>query len=509
MIYLTFVGTHDQPEFYTNGFGSALTIFFRYKDEIDQVFILVTPATEKVDFPDIASKIKQIMELENSKVKIELIDVDLPNPIDYNLVYQVMFDETQKLMKNKKIREDEKIINITSGSPTMTACWVLLQKSGLIPNAKLFQSFEKKYQRQRGKTCQKVNLELDNFPEITIPEDIKRELNRTKIELQAVKDEISVLDLDAQFPNLIGTSESMRFVKREIIRLAPTNVNILILGETGTGKELVASYLVEKSQRYDKPFRTVNLGDKETTLIESELFGHNKGAFTGAHTDRDGLFKSCDGGTVFLDEIGDLPKAIQTRILRVMETGDYTPLGSDEEIKTNVRIIAATNADIDKLMKGEKFRKDFIMRFGSTIEIEPLSSRPDDISLLIEHFKKRLDTEVRFSEQCIESLKREPWPGNVRQLFVVVQQAATVIKDTPLERSDIPLSAFRFMHTPPTLLPDLPLPDDTTIDEVLKNIEFNFYDRALQRHEYNAEKAAQEDLHIQPHTFRKRLKTRN
>jgi two-component system nitrogen regulation response regulator GlnG len=228
---------------------------------------------------------------------------------------------------------------------------------------------------------------------------------------------------------LVGRGPAMQEVYKAIGRVAPQDVTVLILGESGTGKELVARAIYHYSRRSAGPFLAINCAAIPEPLLESELFGHERGAFTGADRKRIGKFEQCNGGTLFLDEIGDMTPLTQTKILRVLQDGQFERVGGNETIKTDVRVIAATNRDLDKLRAAGQFRSDLYYRLNVyTIKLPPLRERNDDLPLLVEHFLKRFSRELgkevhRAAPETLELLRRYPWPGNVRELQSVLKQA--------------------------------------------------------------------------------------
>ena len=464
MIYFTIVGTHDtkitnQRPFETA--GAAFTIFHNYKEKIDQVFIFTTTTykTTTPPFQSTAELTKNIIEQENKNIDVEIINFDFtPSPIDYDIVYNEMLSILSELINTKNIDAEEKLINISSGTPTMTACWLLLQQSGIINNAKLAQSFSKEIQRKKGIAVEEVDFNIPNFPKVKKNDPNLYKLASATKKNTKLSDQIMYQDLQDQFPGFIGKSISLSEVKKEIISVSKTNIPTLILGEPGTGKELAAHALHQKSDRKDKPLIIVNFAGKETHLIESELFGHKKGAFTDASKDRDGVFKSADKGTLFIDEIGDMPLAIQERLLRVIEYGEVRPVGSDKVEKVDVRIIGATNQDIKELVRKKLFRKDFLTRFGALIYISPLRDRKEDIADLTRYFGGQ---ELNISEDCLDEFKKRDWEyGNVRELKAVVDMASTIVKDTAIEWEDIPSIPTSLLDTleDNMELPALPLP---------------------------------------------------
>ena len=228
---------------------------------------------------------------------------------------------------------------------------------------------------------------------------------------------------------LVGHCPAMQAVFKSIGRVAPQDVTVSIRGESGTGKELVARAIYHYSRRSAGRFLVINCAAIPETLLESELFGHEKGAFTGADRKRIGKFEQCDGGTLFLDEIGDLTPASQAKILRVLQDQQFERVGSNETIKCNVRLIAATNRDLERMMADGQFRGDLYYRLNVyTIQLPPLRERTDDLPLLVEHFLRRFSRELgkevhSDAPKSLHLLQRYSWPGNVRELQSVLKQA--------------------------------------------------------------------------------------
>jgi two-component system response regulator GlrR len=231
---------------------------------------------------------------------------------------------------------------------------------------------------------------------------------------------------------IISHSTAMEEVLSQAYRVAGSNIGILIQGESGTGKELLAQAIHRAGARRDKPFLAVNCSAIPELLLETELFGHNKGAFTGATQDHKGLFQAADGGTLFLDEIGDMPLALQAKLLRVLQEKEIRPVGSTVSIPVDVRIISATHQDLEELVKNRQFREDLYYRLNVLrLEIPPLRERPEDIQPLANHFLREIarngNTPARsFSAEAMEYLLTAAWPGNVRQLLNVVEHTATL-----------------------------------------------------------------------------------
>jgi DNA-binding NtrC family response regulator len=237
-------------------------------------------------------------------------------------------------------------------------------------------------------------------------------------------------------PALIGNHPSMQIVQKLINKVAPTNSTVLVRGETGCGKELVARAVHQQSVRRDKPFVAINCGALPENLIESELFGHRKGAFTGADSQREGLFEIANGGTIFLDEIGELPLAMQAKLLRVLENGDIRRVGDNESLKVDVRVVCATHRDLEQMVQEGAFREDLMFRINTfEIMVPSLRDRIGDVSELAKHLYLRFrpdhaTIETLFSDATLQVLESHTWPGNVRELANVIEHA-TILCDTP------------------------------------------------------------------------------
>ncbi len=241
--------------------------------------------------------------------------------------------------------------------------------------------------------------------------------------------------------NMIGQSPAMQEVYRVIERVAPTEKVVLIQGESGTGKELVARAIQEQSLRADRPLVTVNCAALPETLFESELFGHEKGAFTGATSRKHGLFEVADGGTLFVDEIGELPLSLQPKLLRVLEDGSLRRVGSHQERIVNVRVIAATNRDLQKEVEEGRFREDLYYRINVlSLVLPPLRERASDVPLLVNKF---LETGWELEDDARAALTNYPWPGNIRQLMNAIDRATIMAEDQTITIDDLPAEIVR------------------------------------------------------------------
>jgi DNA-binding NtrC family response regulator len=246
-------------------------------------------------------------------------------------------------------------------------------------------------------------------------------------------------------PLLVAESKAMQAVLRLAERVAPSDAHVLITGEHGTGKEVIARWLHSTSKRAARPFVAVNAGGVSDGVFESELFGHVRGAFTDAKTDRTGCFELAEGGTLFLDEIANMPLNQQARLLRVLQTGEYHPVGSSRVRHADVRFLAATNVDVRKEVAEGRFREDLLYRINTVeIHIPPLRQRPDDIIPLARHFAQTLNATQRkpcpeFSPTALTALQKHSWPGNVRELEHVIERALLLVQGSAIEADDLAL----------------------------------------------------------------------
>ncbi len=293
------------------------------------------------------------------------------------------------------------------------------------------------------------------------------------------------------FEGIKGVSPAMQGIFEVIRRIAPTSISVLIEGPSGTGKELLARAIHNNSLRRDKPFKPVNCAGLTETLLESELFGHAKGAFTGANTDRKGLFEIADKGTLFLDEIGDMPLTMQAKLLRVLEDGVVTPVGSNKTTVVDVRVISATNHNLTKLIERNTFRQDLYFRIrGVNLVLPALRERPEDIPILAEHFLREAveDTGSKvtgITEAAMSILVGYEWPGNIRQLKNAIR-TMVVMCDRP--KIDVP-------DLPPEISPRRQLPGASASPASLAGVSLNELEKkaiadTLARTQGNREKAA-------------------
>jgi formate hydrogenlyase transcriptional activator len=275
-------------------------------------------------------------------------------------------------------------------------------------------------------TANQIALAVENALDYREIRELKEQLSKEKLYLE---DEIRT---EMNFAQVIGNSASLRKVLKRVATVAPTDSTVLIYGETGTGKELIARAIHDLSPRQSKPFVKLNCAAIPTGLLESELFGHEKGAFTGAIAQRIGRFEVADGGTIFLDEIGEIPVELQTKLLRVLQEREFERLGSSRTLRTNARLIAATNRDLEAMVSEQKFRSDLFFRLNVfPVHVPPLRERQGDIPLLVRHFTQQFSRRMKkvietIPSAAMDALSRYHWPGNIRELQNVIERAVII-----------------------------------------------------------------------------------
>jgi len=311
--------------------------------------------------------------------------------------------------------------------------------------------------------------------------------------------------------NIIGESPKMKEQKELIKTVAPTNATVLILGESGTGKELVAGALHSLSHRARKNYVRINCAAIPETLLESELFGHEKGAFTGALKQKPGRVEEADGGTIFLDEIGDMSRSLQAKLLRFLEDGSFTRVGGNEELRVNVRLLAATNRDIIQAIRENQFREDLYHRLNVVqFRPPPLRERGQDVCLLAEHFLRQFcgslgKPVMTLAKSAAAKLMSHHWPGNVRELRNVIERAVILAPGPQVQPGHLPdfelETKLRKSNGPVTPIPD-------SLDEALSDFERQLILAALERNHFSINKTA-ERLKVTRHALRYRMQRLN
>ena len=280
------------------------------------------------------------------------------------------------------------------------------------------------------------------------------------------------LDAKAQFPGVIGESRAIRGVLAQVAKVAPTDATVLLTGESGTGKDLFANTIHTHSKRKDKPFVAVNCAAIPPGLMESELFGHEKGAFTGAIAAKKGKFEQASGGTLFLDEIGDMPIETQAKILRALENGESERVGGDKLVRFNVRLVAATNKNLQEMIGRNEFREDLYHRLNVfPLQLPPLRIRPEDIPVLATTFLERFGPSLTLSSEALQLLMAHPWPGNVRELRNTLERAAVLAGEEGVVLGEHLPAQVRLVQASQPQMPVMPDSRARDLDERMQEIE--------------------------------------
>jgi len=325
-----------------------------------------------------------------------------------------------------------------------------------------------------------------NLPNISSAEN-QKESDRSLDQIQKftnvfnqVTSVLTKIDAKHYFPKIIGESLSMRSLLSLIMKVAPTDSTVLILGESGTGKELVATSIYEQSLRKDKPFIKLNCAAIPEELLESELFGHEKGAFTGATTSKRGKFDMASGGTIFLDEIGDMPFNLQAKILRVIQEREFYRVGGTRTIKVDVRFIASTNQNLEQMVKEGSFREDLFYRLNVfSLHLPPLRERKEDIPLITDHFLEKSSKPVEISSTALQILITNSWLGNIRELQNTIERAAVICDGNFIEPEHLPPSITGAFINNSEEIPSLPA--NSPLDHRLNEIEKGMIIEALRK----------------------------
>lgn len=322
---------------------------------------------------------------------------------------------------------------------------------------------------------------------------VKRAITKHQLEKE-VRQLKQGLQQHSFLPKLAGHSRHMETVRTLVQRIAPTEVRVLVTGPSGTGKEVISRALHELSPRAEKAFVSVHCGAIPADLLESELFGYVKGAFTGADKDRQGLLKLADGGTLFLDEIGEMPLAMQVKLLRVLQEGTFYPVGGREQQKIDIRLVSATNANLPDLVKQGKFREDLYYRIkGVTIETVALDERREDIPLLIQFFLEQLSAQygqkLQLESAAISWFLQKHWPGNVRELKNTLESVAAIAQQGVIRVADIQLLHLEQQHADPDA-ELVPGSDLNSLDEQVKALEIRLIQQAMAQYKGNKSQAS-------------------
>jgi DNA-binding NtrC family response regulator len=351
---------------------------------------------------------------------------------------------------------------------------------------------------------------MDYLPKPFAPEELLHSVARCAERHRLLQENASLRARAGEacrLEDIVGDSPKMRELRQLIQTVAPTDARVLVLGESGTGKELVAGALHSLSQRRQASYVRINCAAIPETLLESELFGHEKGAFTGALKQKPGRVEEADGGTIFLDEIADMSRPLQAKLLRFLEDGSFTRVGGTQELRVNVRLIAATNRDIVEAIRADNFREDLFHRLNVVqFRLPPLRERGDDVALLAEHFLARFSAGMHKQVRSITRSARQKllshhWPGNVRELRNVIERALILESTNEIQAANLPdfqLEAQLHRAASPKLT------GNETLDEMLANFERELISAMLERNQFNLTRTA-EQLKLSRHALRYRM----
>jgi transcriptional regulator with PAS, ATPase and Fis domain len=420
---------------------------------------------------------------KRTPVPLTIQTVNLSSPTNFGEIYKADVKIIEKALHdfgNKALLT----FHLSPGTPAMAAVWILLAKARY--PAELIES----------------SLEQGVIT-VSIPFDISAEFIPTHLKKSDERLErlIAGLPLEApEFDNIIHRSAVMKNIVAKARRIAPRSVPVLIEGESGTGKELLARAIHRSSPKKDKPFIAVNCGAIPAELVESELFGHKKGAFTGASQDRKGYFEAANGGTLFLDEIGELPLTAQVKILRVLQEFKVVRLGDTGSIDLDIRIIAATNRNLVQEVASGQFRADLYYRLAvAVLQLPPLREREGDISLLIDHFLDQINRESaaepgylhkKISSSARNIMLSYPWPGNARELLNIIRRAAVWSPEETISVDDIREILIPQPSPLASEIKELSLGDGVNLPDILANTAREYLTQGLRETGGNKTRAA-------------------
>lgn len=420
-VLVSFVGTRDP--YWDSREGPILTLLKERKDYFNKLILLYTRKLEEK-----AEQIRKIITERYPEMALECYKLNIPDPTSYADILRAL----RPALRNYCHSEDKHYICVSPGTPQMHACWLLLAASGET-TATLLQVRNPNDVKEGEELVREVNPRPPEFPRV---------LQKVKMEeAPEVSDE--VMEEAIVRVGIVGRDTRLKEALRLAARVAQYDKwLILILGETGTGKELFAKYMHELGKRKSGPFIAVNCAGLPETLIESELFGYAKGAFTGAIRDKQGKFQAANTGILFLDEIGDMPLSAQAKVLRAIQYGEVIPVGSTKPVHVDVKIIAATNKDLKGCVEEGTFRRDLYYRLEQiVVRLPSLAERRDDIPAIAQELFRRssgqMGKNVTPSQECLERLKSRPWPGNIRELQNVIYRSVMLAEKEELGPEDL------------------------------------------------------------------------
>ncbi len=442
-ILLTFTGFHDP---YSVGLvgqdeqpGPIISLIRAQR--FDHIYLLGTPNTEKQTTATVEALTETCRE-----TTVEVIKLSLDDPTDYNAILSSLHQVISEVIKKKP--DASYFVSVSSGTPQMHACWILLAASGEIP-AHILNIRPPRFVTKDRPMIAQANLTSPDFP---IVRSVLSRLDVPDTPALSLEEAIN------QF-GIVGDHPEFRRALETAAMLASSEAPVLILGETGTGKDLIAKFIHKLSGKPQDRYVPLNCAAIPKDLAESILFGHKKGAFTGATNDQEGKFDQANGGTLFLDEIGELPTATQTKLLRVLQDGMVEPLGAKKAHRVSARVIAATNQNISRAIKQGKFREDLYYRLNvGEIKLPPLRERKSDVPKIALHILDRVNASLRkpkrLSQSALKRLQQQNWPGNIRDLANAIERSLRLSKNDVLQADDLLISESVADDDPLSSLPE-------------------------------------------------------
>lgn len=492
-VLLSFAGSHDpfapSPLSGEMNTGPVLTVAGSHP--FDHIYLFSTPRMAQQTVATAAELKKRYPETDT-----HICEAPLKDPTNYLGILRQIRSHFKVIRAAHP--EADYFIAVSSGTPHMHASWVMLAASGEIP-ATILQSTPPEFVPEGKSAVKEIDLSSDDFPRISLRES-SGPAEDDRDDFDEVRRELGIVGEDETFLKTI----------RQAAAYAPyDDTHILLLGETGSGKERITELLHRLSPRASRALVAVNCSSLPAELVESQLFGHKKGAFTGATADHAGKFKTADGGILFLDELGELPLAAQAKLLRVLDQGEIEPVGANRPIKVNVRVVAATNRDIRQMVAEGRFREDLYQRFGAVITLPSLRQRKSDIPLLalhlLEDWNRRHQKQRSLSPKALTALTTHPWPGNVRELRRVVAQSAMLTDKSAIGPSELKFELPITTHAHAAI----PEPDSGfSLQAYLDAQRGRIIERALEKTEHVQARAARL-LGITPQALNQFLKAKN
>lgn len=471
----TWLGKTDVENMREGNVAAIATIALKHPEPFDKVIILAN--AYEVHWEKYKSWLQSKLEMAGRPCKeVQIVPVHIQSPIDYASIHV----EAEKWI-NKLSKESSKLcISLTSGTPAMISLSILIGKG------------------KSNTTFLQTSPQNELIP-TEIPVDFVKEYKHSAQKNQAAK-AVAKPNLKQSFANLTSESKEMKEVVALAEKLSQTEVPILILGETGTGKEVMAQAIQSAGLRKNKSFIIVNCGALPETIVDSILFGHVKGAFTGAVSDKRGLFEQADGGTIFLDEVGELTPEIQVKLLRILQQGEVTRVGDDNTISVDVRVIAATHRNLVKMMDAGEFREDLFYRLAvGIIRIPPLRARRMDLPNILKELTASINQTgslnpdykpKQLSDEAIDYISKLPWKGNIRELWNTLNRLFITTNQKIIEAGDIANSIIKRDDATATLDVALDYGQTINVEKMVDNYRKKYVLAALSACGNNYTKAA-------------------